>query len=153
LAALACLAVLPVLSPSAWAQESSSYVAGRITLSATAEQASSATYDTVVTFGQEGPTGTLSVCNNGVTQSAGFWSLYGDPPATIWLLVDHDPSNSSGVVLSWTGSSSLFGVYRSSQATTVLNPMSLAFSTASCSAADLPPNAPIIHYFVRQESP
>ncbi len=54
------------------AQESSRHVMARLTISSTADVASSTTFDITATFSQEGPVGSVSVCNDGTFQSTGY---------------------------------------------------------------------------------
>lgn len=129
------------------AQESASFVMDRVTVSATASHAASAGFDMALTFGQEVPVGSASLCNVGFLQTLGFWSVLGTQDAPIRLLVDHatDPAE---VELQWTGSSDSFTVYRSDLPDTVVEPPNVALITPACAATDAPPVAVDIVYYL-----
>lgn len=130
------------------AQESASFVMGRVTLAATGTVSASPSFVMRLTLGQAGPVGAVSRCNDGYHQSAGFWSVLGDRPVPTLLLVTKDPGNPGGVFLNWTGSASQFDLYRSSAAGSLLDPESLVGSVFGCTRADLPPDTPRTYYQV-----
>lgn len=135
------------------AQESQHYVMGRVTLSATGALASSPRFDTRVTLGQTVPVGSVSRCNDGYLQSAGFWSVLGDQPVPLMLFVTNDTANPGGVILTWTGSASQFDLYRSNAAASNLDPGNLTRTVYSCTTADMPPAVPRIYYQVVPAGP
>ena len=132
--------------PSAFSQESASYVMNRVTVSSTADFVFSPSFEMAVTFAQEGPVGSVSVCNDGAFQSTGFWSIVGDPPASIVLDVFPDPPGS--VDLAWTGSAQLFEILRGELADTVPAPANSLATTSLCAASDTPPGGVIFYYLV-----
>ena len=139
--------VLASVGPAS-AQESASFVMGRVTFAATGAVAASPNFDMRVTLGQAVPVGAVSRCNDGYHQSAGFWSILGDQPVPTLLLLAKDPANPGGVILSWTGSASQFDLYRSISAGSVLDPGNFFGSVFDCTTADLPPVSPRVYYRV-----
>ena len=135
------------------AQESASFVMTRVTLAATGSTAASPSFEMRVTLGQAVPVGAVSRCNDGYHQSAGFWSVLGDLPVPTLLLVNKDPGDPSGVVLSWTGTASQFDLYRSSAAVSVLDPINFVVSAFGCAISDFPPNTPRTYYQVVPSGP
>src|SRR5262249_501900 len=122
-------------------------------LSATGAPASSPHFDMRVTYGQTVPVGAVSQCNDGYLQTAGFWSVLGDQPVPLMLFVDYDTANPEGVILTWTGSSSQFDIYRSSAASSILDPGNLTTTAYACTTADLPPAARCNFYQVVPAGP
>ena len=144
-----CLGVVVCLSAVLTeAQESSSFEMPRVTISPAAGVASSSSFDMRVSFGEEGPVGAASFCNAGFVQAVGFWSITGNVTAPIRLLASRDPVDPSTIELSWTGAFSSFEVYRSDLATDVLDPVHLNLTTVECSATDVPPSEPDIHFYL-----
>ena len=135
------------------AQESPSFVMTRVTLAATGSTAASPSFEMRVTLGQAVPVGAVSRCNDGYHQSAGFWSVLGDLPVPTFLLVDKDPENPGGVILSWSGSASQFDLYRASAAPSVLDPINFVVSAFGCAISDLPPSTPRTYYQVVPSGP
>jgi len=135
------------------AQESVNFVMGRVTLAATGAVVSSPTFDMRITFGQAVPVGAVSRCNDGYHQTAGFWSVLGDQPAPTLLMVATDGGTPGGVILNWSGSAAQFDLYRSTTASTILDPASYERSVFGCTTADLPPVTPRIYYQVVPTGP
>ena len=138
------LTILAMLLPGAFsagavAQESASFVMERVTLSATASQAASTSFDMAVSFGQEVPVGSASLCNVGYLQTFGFWSVLGFQDAPTRLSVAHGLEGPEGVELTWTGSSDSFTLFRSDQPQDLAQPGNVALVTAACNASDGPP--------------
>ena len=125
--------------------ESASFVMSRVTLSATAQRASSAGFETSVTLAQEGPVGAASFCNGGFTQNVGFWSILGAAPVPLVLRAAR---NGSDVDLNWTGSAFSFEVYRSDSPVAVVAGPNLATTTPACADTDSPPDVEIVYYVV-----
>ncbi len=137
----------------AFSQESSSFVMERLTVVSGAAGASSATFDMILTFGEEGPTGSASFCNDGFQASLGFWSVLGESPAPSLLMVDHTAGDPQSVDLTWSGSASSFDVLRSEVAAQIQDPPSLQFNTTQCEATDAPPpTQDILYYRIRPAS-
>jgi hypothetical protein len=134
--------------PSAFGQESDSFVMERITVASTADRAFSASYEMALTFAQEGPVGSVSVCNAGPRQTAGYWSLLGDTPTPVFLDVSRDPGDPSAVALSWSGSAGVFEVFRAAAPHTVATPPNSLTLTPSCGVSDAPPAGNRITYYV-----
>jgi hypothetical protein len=145
--------LVPASIGPASAQESASFVMKRVTLAATGAVAASPSFEMRLTLGQAGPVGAVSRCNDGFHQSAGFWSVLGDRPVPMVLLVSKDPGNPGGVILSWSGSAPQFDLYRSSAAGTLLDPGSFVGSVFGCTTADLPPDTPRTYYQVVPTGP
>ena len=135
------------------AQQSASFRVDRVTLAAGAGPISSASYVTTITIAQEGPVGSVSRCNDGFLQSTGFWSVLGESPVPVWLLVDKDDSDPPEVELTWSGSSSLFTLYRSGVAESLIDPLNVLLTTPECAVTDAPPAAPITFYLVSPTGP
>lgn len=131
-----------------YAQQSPSFLMQRVTLAVTGAVAASTSFSTRVTFGQTVPVGAASRCHDGYHQTAGFWSILGDQPVPATLVVAKDPGNLGGVILSWSGSASQYDVYRSSLATSVLDPGNFVSSSFDCTKPDLPPVTPSTYYLV-----
>jgi len=141
------------LSPAALSQKSPSYVMERVTVTSSAASTSSVTFDMLLTFGEEGPTGSASFCNGGFQSSLGFWSVLGESPAPSLLMVDHNGGDPQAVDLTWSGSASSFDVLRSEVAPQIQDPLSLQFSTTQCEATDAPPTTPnLLFYRIRPAS-
>ena len=149
---IAVLLAAAVATPG-FAQESASYVMDRVTMSAAAQRASSTNFDISVTFGQEGPVGSASLCNQGYVQNFGFWSVQGYSPVPLVLRATRNTADSSDVDLIWTGSASSFEVYRSTAPSGIIDPPNLAAVTPACSATDSPPTATIVYYLVVPAGP
>ena len=130
------------------AQESANYRMDRITIAATANSVSSAGYAMTVTFGQEGPVGSISRCNESFLQSTGYWSILGETPVPVFLLLDRNDADPALPDLMWTGSASQFTVYRSVLPNDVVQPMNEVLSTPLCGITDDPPPASIVYYLV-----
>ena len=130
------------------AQESANYVMERITIAAAAQQSSSPSFDMNVTFGQEGPGGSASSCNQSFVQNTGFWSIQGYSPVPVVLRAARSVVDPSDVDLTWTGSTSSFEVYRSAFPNDVLDPLNLATITPECAVTDSPPTVTIVYYLV-----
>ncbi len=128
------------------AQESANYVMDRITIGAAAQPSSSTSFDTSVTFGQEGPVGSASYCNQGFVQNTGFWSIQGYSPVPVVLRAARGVVDPSDVDLNWTGSTSSFEVCRSAFPNDVLDPLNLATITPECVVTDSPPSVTIVYY-------
>jgi hypothetical protein len=139
----AALAVTIVLgftcSPRVQAQESPSFVMERLTLTAGSQTMASASFEATVTLGQEGPAGAASVCNTSWTDSLGFWSLLGDMPVPVVLTVAPNPGDPQAVVLSWSGNTPMFQIYRGFTPASLVSPENLSGTVNVCSADD--PNA------------
>ncbi len=134
-------------------QESPSYVMERVTVASGAASTSSTTFDMLLTFGEEGPTGSASFCNGGFHASLGFWSVLGESPAPSLLQVEHNAADPEAVDLTWSGSASLFDVLRSEIPAQIQDPPSLQFSTTLCEATDAPPTNPdLLYYRIRPAS-
>ena len=134
----ALILVLPLLCCSrVAAQESQSFVMERLTLVAGSETIASASYETTVTLGQESVAGASSFCNASLTDSLGFWSLLGDLPVPIVLTVAPNPTDAQAVVLSWSGNTPSFQVFRSSTPASIVSPGNLDQTVDVCNAADL----------------
>ena len=134
--------------PSAFGQESDSFVMERVTFGSTADRASSTSFEMVASAGQEGPIGSVSVCNNGPLQTAGFWSMLGDTRVPILLDVSLDPLDPSTVTLRWSGSAGVFEVFRAGAPHTVPTPANSLILTPSCAASDTPPDGSSITYYL-----
>ncbi len=130
------------------AQESTGYVMDRVTITSTADVALSASFQVAVTFGQQGPVGSVSICNAGAFQSTGFWSIIGDPPVPIFLDVLKDMVDPSSVDLSWTGAAPLFEIFRGEMADSVPAPANSVLTTSLCVGSDSPPAGAIFYYLV-----
>ena len=92
--------------------------------------------------------GSVSFCNQGPLLTAGFWSLLGDTPVPVFLDVSLDPGSSSKVQLSWSGSASIFEVFRAAAPHAVPTPDNTLMLTSTCGAADSPPESNVITYSV-----
>jgi hypothetical protein len=134
-------------------QESASFRHERLTLASSAGPVSSASYVTTITFAQEGPVGSVSRCNSGFLQSTGFWSVLGESPVPVWLIVDKNGMDPTNVDLAWVGSSSLFTVYRSDVAESLIDPMNVLLTTPDCAVTDAPPESVVTFYLVRPTGP
>jgi hypothetical protein len=145
---VAAFAVQPLLG-----QESTSFRHERLTLASSAGPLSSASYVTTITFAQEGPVGSVSRCNNGFFQSTGFWSVLGETPVPVWLIVDKNGVDPTQVDLAWSGSSSLFTLYRGVVAESLIDPLNILLTTPDCSVTDAPPASAITFYLVRPTGP
>lgn len=145
---VAAFAVLPLLG-----QESTSFRHERLTLASSAGPLSSASYVTTITFAQEGPVGSVSRCNNGFLQSTGFWSVLGETPVPVWLIVDKNGVDPTQVDLAWSGSSSLFTLYRGVVADSLIDPLNILLTTPDCAVTDAPPASAITFYLVRPTGP
>jgi len=130
------------------AQESASFVAERLTLVVTGDSASSSNFDTVVTFAQEGPVGSVSICNDGMLPTSGFWSIRGGTFVPIFLEASRNPADPEQVDLMWSGAVPLFDVYRAEEPEDVAIPMHLLLTTSSCSLSDVPPGGSDIFYYL-----
>ncbi len=136
-----------MLSTLVLAQTSTSF---KMRVSATAVgqtvSAASNNYQTTVVLGQESLAGALSFCNGGYRTSLGFWSVVGDLPVPIQLLVDKDPADSEMVDLSWSGADDGFEVYRATSPEDVVDPANLDSLSSSCAASDATHGADILFY-------
>ena len=130
------------------AQESANYRLERITIAATADPVSSASYAMTVTFAQEGPVDSISRCNDSYLQSTGYWSVLGETPVPVFLRLDRNDANPALPDLMWTGSASEFTVYRSASPIEVVDPVNEVASTTLCAVTDVPPPAFIVYYLV-----
>jgi hypothetical protein len=146
------LALALGIAPSG-AQESSSYVMDRITFNSAAQQTTSTTFVMNVTFVQEVPVGSASLCNQGYVQNLGFWSIMGYSSVPVMLRAARNTADPFDVDLSWTGSASSFEIYRSTVPNGIVDPPNLAAVTSECSDTDTPPNAAIVYYLVVPVSP
>jgi hypothetical protein len=146
LTAILCLSLLaiPTLGTS---QESTSFRMERVTLASSADQASSTSFATSITLGQEVPSGSASACNIGYVQTLGFWSLFGNAPVPQLLRVEHDPLDPWGVRLTWSGSAASFEVFRSELPVDVEEPGNVILNTVACEATDSPPVEPELVYY------
>lgn len=143
------LAVAGVIGPGEAASPSSaSYTMERVTVAGGAASSGAAFYDTRVTFAQEGPAGSVSVCNDGLGQGTGFWSVMGLAAVPVHLQVARDPLDPESVVLKWSGSSPSFEMYRAWLPFNVLDPVHLTTTTTDCELTDLPPQGPDIVYYL-----
>jgi len=150
--ALVGLAVLAVpVHPHA--QESPRFVLKRLTLAGTTTEVSSTRFTLRATLAQAVPVGTASACNNGYAHSDGFWSVLGDVPAPIVLQANRSVTHSSEVELTWSGSSTSFGIYRAGSPVGVALPANLVRTTLDCTASDAPPSASILYYLVVPAGP
>ena len=145
---VAAVAASPLLG-----QESASFRHERLTLASSAGPVSSASYVTTITFAQEGPVGSVSRCNNGFLQSTGFWSVLGETPVPVWLIVDKNGVDPTQVDIAWSGSSSLFTLYRGVVAESLIDPLNILLTTPDCSVTDAPPETAITFYLVRPTGP
>ena len=134
-------------------QESTSFRHERLTLASSAGPVSSASYLTTITFAQEGPVGSVSRCNSGFLQSTGFWSVLGESPVPVWLIVDKNGMDPTQVDLAWSGSSSLFTLYRGGVADSLTDPLNVLLTTPDCAVTDAPPASTITFYLVRPTGP
>jgi len=131
------------------AQSSTNFRMDRITVASGAEPIASANFAMSVTFAQEGPVGSVSRCNDGLLQTAGFWSMSGHTPVPVRLHVGRAASDPSLPELSWSGSSPEFTLYRSVIPQGVVNPLNQTLVTTGCSTIDTPPPAAVIYYVVQ----
>lgn len=134
-------------------QESASFRHERLTLASSAGPVSSAGYVSTITFAQEGPVGSVSRCNNGFLQSTGFWSVLGESPVPVYLIVDKNGMDLTEVDLVWSGSSSLFTLYRGGVAESLIDPLNVLLTTPDCAVTDAPPASAITFYLVRPTGP
>ena len=131
-------------------QESASYVMDRLTMTSSAADSASASFEISVTFAQEGPAQSVSFCNSGFMAGAGFWSILGVSPVPVRLRVNPDAVDPTAVALSWSGAAPSFEVYRAEAPDSVVQPTNLQTVASSCSALDgPPPGAPIVFYLIR----
>ena len=145
---IVALIVFAAVTVGILAQESTSYRMDRITLASTANSVSSASYAMTVTFAQEGPVGSSSRCNDSFLQSTGYWSILGETPVPVFLLIDKNDVDAELPDLIWTGSASEFTVYRSEMRDDVVDPMHDVITTPLCAATDASPPSPIAYYLV-----
>jgi hypothetical protein len=138
----------------AHAQESPSFVMERLTLAAGSQTLASPSFEATVTVGQEAPAGAASVCNTSWTNSLGFWSLLGDMPVPVVLTVAPNPGDPQAVVLTWSGNTPQFQVYRGFTPASLVAPGNLDQTVNVCTANDH--NAgpiPALYYDVEDVSP
>jgi hypothetical protein len=122
----------------------------RITIAGGAAMSASASYDSSITFSQEGPAGSVSFCNNGFGQGTGFWSVRGMSPVPVRLQVAHDPLDADTLDLRWSGASPTFELYRAVLPSNVLDPAHLTATTTDCATLDTPPTEPdFIYYLIK----
>ena len=143
LAVVVCLSATPTAP-----QGSSNFEMVRVTISPAAGVATSSSFDTRVSFGEEGPVGAASFCNAGFAHAVGFWSITGSVPVPIRLVASRDPVDPSRIELSWTGAFPSFEIFRSDLASDVLDPIHLTLTTTECTATDVPPGGPDIHFYL-----
>jgi len=137
-----------VCTPAAFGQSSASFRMDRVTVASAAEPSSSANFALTLTFAQESPVGSISRCNDSFLQSTGFWSVLGETPVPVMLHVNRDASDASLPLLTWSGSSSEFTLYRAVLAQGVVDPINEALVTNACTAVDTPPPATVTYYVV-----
>ena len=137
-----------LVAASASAQESTNFKLERLTLAATAGPATSANYATTITFAQEGPSGSLSRCNDGFLQSTGFWSVLGESAVPVRLMLGRNAADRTHPDLMWSGSSSEFTLYRATVPVSVIDPLNEFLVTSSCATTDTPPPAATTFYLV-----
>jgi hypothetical protein len=146
------LRIVPLLAlfvvASTPAQESSNFKLERLTLAATSGPATSANYATTITFAQEGPSGSLSRCNDGFLQSTGFWSVLGESPVPARLMLGRNIVDRTHPDLMWSGSSSEFTLYRATVPMSLIDPLNEFLVTSSCATTDVPPPAATTFYLV-----
>jgi hypothetical protein len=148
--ALILLASLPAAP--AGAQESAHYAMERVTAAAVAGLAASPSFETIVAFGQDGPSGVASLCNDGFVSGFGFWSVL-DLPVPIDLRLRRG-TTPPRIELFWTGAAEAFEIYSSTAADDVLAPQNLADVVFDCETTDAlggPPGQIIFYNVVSQD--
>jgi len=122
----------------------------RVTASASASYADSASFETRVVVSQEGPSGSMAaMCGEGWINTAGFFSVLGNGAVPIWLTVERTSLDPLEVGLSWTGADDAFEVRRSFDPDTIHDPGGLLETVSVCATADpLPTASDLIYYLV-----
>ena len=130
------VAPLLLLSFGGFAQESSTFVMDRVSVSVGAARATSTSFDASITISQESPVGGASFCNTGFVNSIGFWSILGDLPTPILLQMALNETNATDLDLSWTGSADTFEIYRDFSPVAVVAPGNLYLEATDCSTIE-----------------
>ena len=144
------LAAAFLAAPSSTAQESASFRMERITTTASAGYADSASFETRVVVSQESPSGSMaSMCGEGWINTAGFFSILGNGAVPIWLTVERTSIDPLEIALSWTGTEDSFEVRRSFDPDTIHDPGGLLETVGVCASVDpLPIASDLIYYLV-----
>lgn len=122
----------------------------RQTVAAMAGAIESVGYRQSVTVGQLSPVGGMSHCNVSYWASAGFWTIVSDAPVPIALRVFKTPGLPGFLTLQWTGTASMFDIYRDTGPTSIGRPENLWLTLPVCETTQ-PQGTQSIYYFDVEE--